>query len=195
MAEGRNVRQRYSIRLPDYDYSQSGVYFLTLCVHNRLCLFGDVLDGTMHLNELGKIVAAEWLRTPVVRPQVILDEQVLMPNHFHAIIAIENSRRGVLPYARPTFRSPSQTVGAVVRGFKSATTKQINEFRGTPGAVLWQRSFYEHVVRNDDELTRIRKYIDNNPLQWSLDRENPERGVYQNASTDGIESIFGGIRP
>jgi putative transposase len=93
------------------------------------------------------------------------------------------------------FHSPSHTLGAIVRGFKASTTKLINALQGTPGATLWQRNYYEHVVRNDNELQRIREYIANNPAQWTLDRENPEKGVYQYAPADGIESIFGGQRP
>ena len=195
MSQGNYSRQRHSFRLPYDDYSQSGVYFVTICVHDRRCMFGEVKDRATFLNELGQLVVSEWLRTPVVRPQAVLDQYVVMPNHVHAMIAIEDSRRGVSPYARPIFRSPSQTVGAIVRGFKSATTRRINEIRGTAGRMIWQRNYYEHVVRNDNELARIREYIANNPLQWSLDRENPEKGVYQYAPTDGIESIFGGFRP
>jgi putative transposase len=167
---GDNVdRQRRSIRLADYDYSQVGAYFVTLSVHDPACLFGEVVDGVMCLSELGQIVTSHWLRSPDNRPQVVLDEFVVMPNHFHAIVAIEGSRRGVLPYAHPKFHSPSQTVGAIVRGFKSATTKRINEIRGKPKTAVWQRNYYEHVVRNGSELIRIREYIVINPHQWSLD--------------------------
>ncbi len=195
MADDNVDRQRRSIRLADYDYSQDGTYFLTLCVHDRACLFGEVVDGVMRINELGQVTTSEWLRTPVLRTQVVPDEFVVMPNHFHAIITVEITSRGVLPYAHPRFRSPSQTVGAIVRGFKSATTKRINEIRGKPRTAVWQRNYYEHVIRNESELSRIREYIANNPHQWSLDRENPQKGVCQYAPTDGIEDIFGGIRP
>lgn len=149
----------------------------------------------MRLNDLGALVVSEWLRTATVRPQVALHEFVVMPNHFHAIVAIEDSRRGVLPYAHPRFQSPSQSVGSIVRGLKSATTTLINSARNSRGAPVWQRNYYEHVIRNESELTRIREYIANNPHQWALDRENPQKGVYLYAPTDGIEDIFGGIRP
>jgi putative transposase len=195
MVDDNVNRQRHSIRLPEYDYSQAEAYFVTLCVHERACLFGEIVGGAMQLNECGALVASEWSRTAVIRPQVVLDEFVVMPNHFHGIVMLEVSRRGVLPYARPSFQSPSQTIGAVIRGFKSATTKRINEIRGTVGVAVWQRNYYEHVIRHENELTRIREYVVNNPLQWSLDRENPGKGVYQYAPTDGIESIFGGTRP
>ena len=195
MADNNVDGHRRSIRLADYDYSQAGAYFVTFCVHDRGCLFGEAVDGLIRLNKCGQVITSEWLRTPVLRPPVVLDEFVVMPNHFHAIITIEESRRGVLPYAHPKFQSPSQTLGATVRGFKSVTTKLINATRNSPGAPVWQRNYYEHVIRNKSELTRIREYIVNNPLQWSLDRENPQKGVYQYAPTDGIEDVFGGIRP
>jgi REP element-mobilizing transposase RayT len=181
--------------MPDFDYGQVGAYFVTLSVQDRKCLFGEVVNDAMRVNEIGKIVADEWRRTPTMRPNVILDECVVMPNHFHALLALESSRRGVLNTPSGQFHSPSQTLGAILRGFKAATTKKINECRGRFGEVLWQRNFYEHVVRDEAELSRIREYIENNPTQWLLDRENPEMGVYQYAPTDGIESIFGGIRP
>jgi putative transposase len=96
---------------------------------------------------------------------------------------------------RMQLRSPSQTLGAVLRGFKAATTKYFRERQQHLQAVVWQRNYYEHVIRNDEELQRIREYIVNNPTQWALDRENPEKGVNQYAPTDGIEDIFGGHRP
>ncbi len=143
---GDNVdRQRRSIRLAHYDYSQDGAYFLTLCVHDRACLFGEVVDGVMFLNELGQMrhfrLASE---SSIIRPQIVLDEFVVMPNHFHAIVTVEISGRGVLPYAHPRFRSPSQSLGSIVRGFKSATTTVINSMQNSPGAPVWQRNFYEH---------------------------------------------------
>ncbi|MSP38495.1 MAG: transposase [Deltaproteobacteria bacterium] len=177
MVDGISNRQRRSIRLPHYDYGDAGAYFITLSVNNRACIFGDVVDGAMVLNDTGRIVVSEWIRTPTIRSQVALDEYVVMPNHFHALEAIESSRRGVLHTPSEKFHSPSQTLGAVVRGFKSATTKWINEMRGTPRAAVWQRNYYDHVLRNDEELQRVREYIVNNPAQWALDRENPEKGV------------------
>lgn len=193
--EGAFYRRRRSIRLPHYDYAQRGVYFITLCVQHRRSLFGDVIDGSMVLKNLGEIVATEWRRTSEIRPNIVVDEFVVMPNHLHGLIVMEPLRRGVSHTPGGKFRSPAQTVGAIVRGFKGSTTRLINELQGTPGVMLWQRNYYEHIVRDDRELQRIREYIANNPAQWALDRENPEKGVYQYAPTDGIEEIFGGIRP
>jgi REP element-mobilizing transposase RayT len=188
------ARRRRSVRLLHYDYGDAGAYFITLCVHHRACLFGAVVDGAMVLNDAGKIVAAEWHRTAVIRSQVTLDEFVVMPNHFHAMVTLESSRRGVWHTPYEKFQSPSQILRAIVRGFKAATTKRINEVRHAPGAPVWQRNYYEHVIRNENELDCMRQYVVNNPLQWSLDRENPEKGVYQYA-TDGIDEIVGGMRP
>ena len=163
---------RRSIRLPDFDYGQPGIYYVTLCAKNRACLFGDVISGEMRLSEIGRIVEDEWLKTPALRPQATLDRHVVMPNHLHGVIIIRE-RRGELPFApmlpasrapKPrSFRSPSQTLGAIVRGFKGSSAKRINAARNTPGGAVWQRNYYEHIVRSESELNRIRDYIRNNP--------------------------------
>ena len=135
------------------------------------------MNDQMVLNNAGRVVADEWQNTPHLRPNVELDEFVVMPNHCHGIVVITETRRGVLQYAptpeTPRLRSPSQTIGAIIRGFKSAVTKRINQMRGTPGVSVWQRGFYEHIIRNENEFNRTREYTANNPLQWELDRENP----------------------
>jgi len=173
-----DIHRRKSIRLKGYDYSKNGAYFITICIYNSECLLGKVVDGEMILSEYGEIVRNEWLKTEEIRKNVQLDNYVVMPNHFHSIIVI---CRGVLQYAPTTmnkiskFRSPSQTIGAIVRGFKSVATKEISKLNKTPGIPFWQRNYYEHIIRNENELTKIRAYIQNNPLKWSLDRENPNR--------------------
>src|SRR3990170_162851 len=208
MRYDRDKHRRRSVRLRGYDYGRAGAYFVTLCAHDRASLFGEIVDGVMRLNDLGRVVDSEWLKTPRMRPQVELDEHVVMPNHFHAILVVVDMGRGVLQYA-PTLRSPSLTVGAIVRGFKSAVTKRINQIRQTPGVAVWQRNYHEYVIRSEGELVRIRQYIADNPAQWELDRENPAvretermgdrslagRGVSPYAPTDDIETIFGGVRP
>ena len=183
------VYHRRSIRLKGYDYSQSGAYFVTICTHNRGLLFEE--------EEVRKILDKEWLNTGRIRQNVILDEFVVMPNHLHGIIMIT---QGVGAYCdvgaychtplRNQFKSPSKTVGAIIRGFKSTTTRQINLFHKTPGIPIWQRNYYDHIVRNEDEMNKIREYIKNNPLKWSLDRENPEK-----VGTDVLEDeIFRHVR-
>ncbi len=174
---------RRSIRLQDYDYSQNGAYFITLCAHNRECLFGEVVDGEMKLSALGQIVRDEWAKTSVIRTEIELDEFVVMPNHFHAIVLIiksdEQSRgnpvgaHGRAPLPAPTLSRPPKSLGALVAGFKSAATKHINELRDTPGAPVWQRNYYEHVIRNKSALNDIRSYIQTNPARWADDQENP----------------------
>jgi len=136
-------------------------------------MLGNVVNGEMRANKFERIIETEWLKTPQIRSSVELDEYVVMPNHFHAILFV--TRRGVSQYA-PTnkFRSPSQTIGSIIRGFKSAVTKRTNKLRNSPSTPVWQRNYYERVVRNENELNRIREYIQNNPLKWELDRENPE---------------------
>jgi REP element-mobilizing transposase RayT len=182
MKYASHKHHRRSIRLKGYDYSEEGGYFVTICTHNRECLFGEIVEGEMRLNEIGKIVKEEWLRTPIIRENVEFDEFVIMPNHLHCILFIVNKRRGVWQYT-PTkestnistpFRSPSKTIGAIVRGFKSATTKRVNEIHKISGIPLWQRNYYEHIIRNEEDLNNIRTYIDENPTDWYYDKENPE---------------------
>lgn len=190
----KEKHHRRSIRLKDYDYARNGAYFVTVCAFDHQCLFGEIINGEMKLEKFGQIVYDEWLRTAKLRPNVVLDVFIVMPNHFHAILIIDS--RGVLPYApAPTnFRSPSQTVGAIVRGFKSAVTKQINEIRSTPGLDVWQRNYYEHIIRNEHERSLIRQYIIYNPQKWEFDRENPANvGAYSNTPLqDEIQTILKG---
>lgn len=169
------TKHRRSIRLRGYDYSQVGAYFVTVCTKDRRCLFGNAADGEMQLNDAGRIVADEWIKTAEMRNNVELDEWVVMPNHFHGILVVTNGR-GTARRA-PTLEQFGQPVSGsiptIIRSFKSAVTKRINEMRGMPGAKSWQRNYYEHIIRNNDELNRIREYIANNPVQWGMDRENP----------------------
>ena len=175
-----------SIRLKGYDYTQQGAYFVTICTQDKKLLFSQIVDGNIILSEFGKIIENEWVKTGQIRKNVIIDEYVIMPNHLHGIIIIENdyyNRRGTLMRAddctpmcakTESFGKPvSGSLPTIVRGFKSTTTKQINKSRNIPEMSLWQRNYYEHVVRNDDDLSETREYIINNPLKWELDKENP----------------------
>ncbi|MEW6263934.1 MAG: transposase [Thermodesulfobacteriota bacterium] len=180
--------RRRSIRLPGRDYTAPGAYFVTCCTHDRSCLFGDVRDGEMLLNEFGEVAAAEWRRTPAVRSDIELDEWVVMPNHLHGIIWIEASRaargrprpNGVSPLhggswahgCAPLRRTP-RSLGSLIAGFKSITTKRINELRPTARQPVWQRNYHEHIIRDDESLNRIRQYICDNPGRWLEDPENP----------------------
>ena len=180
MAYNPHIHHRRSIRLKGYDYSQAGAYFITLCTQNREHLFGEIIAGEIKLNPFGQIAYEEWLKTPQLRPQVALDVFVIMPNHMHGILLITPATStGVSHtplYTSPIsdkdvcdmpLRSPSNTIGAIVRGYKSAVTKQINMLR--PGCSIWQRNYYEHIIRNEQAYHNISEYIINNPLKWEAD--------------------------
>ncbi len=176
---------RRSIRLKGYDYTQPGAYFITICTKDRAHLFGEVVNGEMRLNDAGRIVWEEWFKTATLRPYVQLneDEFVVMPNHIHGIIWIVDdvgaTRRVAPTRVAPTMDAPhgpkSGSIGAIIGQFKSVTTKRINDLRGTPGVPVWQRNYYEHIIRNEEALERIRTYIQTNPLRWAFDRENLAR--------------------
>lgn len=171
---------RRSIRLQGYDYSRAGAYFVTICTQDGECLFGEIGDGAMRLNDAGKIVAAEWLNTAEIRAEIELDEWVIMPNHVHGILVI--SGRGDRPVHkgdRPVAPTgpKARSIGAVMAGFKSVVTKRVNELRRTPGAKLWQRNYWEHIVRDEIDLHRIREYISNNPGRWEMDKLYRPTGV------------------
>jgi len=168
------IQGRQSLRINRYNYAQAGAYFITICTFEKLELFGHITDGTMVINDLGQIVGEEWIKTPIIRPNILLDQFIVMPNHVHGIIIINHEiRRGVLQYA-PTNKlcSPSQTIGAIIRGYKSATTKRINEHRQTPKRYVWQRNYFDHIIRNDRDLNNIQQYIVNNPAKWDNDEYN-----------------------
>jgi REP element-mobilizing transposase RayT len=159
---------RVSLRLQGYNYSSAGLYFITICTKDRECLFGEIADGQMLMNGFGMIVKKEWLKTPTIRPNIELDDFVIMPNHFHGIIRIKDDRRGGVT---PPLQNP--TLGEIVGYFKYQTTKQINVQRNCPGQIIWQRGYYDHIVCDDRDLNRVREYIQNNPLTWDTDENNP----------------------
>jgi REP element-mobilizing transposase RayT len=156
--------RRRSLRLPGYDYSQAGAYFITACIHNRAMLFGEVIDDDVRLNEMGTIVQQTWDDLPTHYRGIDLDAFIVMPNHVHGIIILadQSERRHAIP--------------EIVRGFKTFSARRVNERAGKNG-VRWQRGYYEHVVRNEKGLDRIRAYIANNPARWADDPENISRAV------------------
>jgi REP element-mobilizing transposase RayT len=171
-------RNRRSIRLQGYDYSQAGAYFVTICTQNRECLFGEIADRQMVLNDAGKIVADEWMKIAEISNEIELGKWVVMPNHFHGILVINDSVGAIheSPLQMTVTQRRNMALPKLIGRFKMLSSKRINETRNTPGAKLWQRNYYEHIIRNDDELNRIREYIINNPAQWEMDRENPMMG-------------------
>ncbi len=180
---------RRSVRLKGYDYAQPGAYFVTICTQNRECLFGENVAGKMRLNALWEIVRGEWFRSAEIRAEIELhpDEFVVMPNHIHGIVWIIShddeysvGAHGGAPQNGPNvgahchapLRRPPRSLGSFIAGFKSAVTKRINQRRGTPGAPVWQRNYYEHIIRDERALNAIRRYIAENPMRWHLDRYN-----------------------
>jgi putative transposase len=222
---------RRSIRLPGYDYSEAGAYFVTICIHNRLCLFGNISDGKMALTDSGLMAQTTWYELPKFYPGVQVDAFQIMPNHLHGIIILQGinyqSSVGAGPRACPNMAGQPQgvaptrnqmNVGAgpcarpdqgikgqeqktgqarrpaptkilslpdVVHHFKTMTTKRyidgVKQWGWAPfPGKLWQRNYYEHIIRNEKEMNEIREYIANNPKQWDLDQENPNAQIMGN---------------
>jgi len=183
MNNDRVLPARRSIRLRDYDYRSAGAYFVTVCAEGRRCLFGGVGDGSMQLSADGELVRRCWQEVPSHFPAVELDEWQIMPNHLHGILLITQGPASEAPSSlhRPQTnrpRPPSPRAGSlavIVGSFKAAATRAIRGRIGQPSAAVWQSNYYEHVIRNEDSLNRIREYVTTNPLRWQLDRENPSR--------------------
>jgi REP-associated tyrosine transposase len=166
---------RRSIRLRDYDYSQQGAYFVTVCTWQRECLFGEIDNGEMNLTEYGEIVMKCRNAIPDHFPYVTTDEFVIMPNHIHGVVFIVRARHAV-PLRRigEQFAKPvSGSLSTIIRSFKSVVTKSINTISDTPGMPVWQRNYYEHVIRDEDDFARIRQYIADNATKWGEDENNP----------------------
>ena len=170
---------RRSIRIPGYDYAQEGWYFITICTYQREKLFGEIINKNIKLNKYGKIVYDEWIKSSKIRHEIEINEFIIMPNHLHGIIKIigNNCGRGYRPVAPtntygviiPSGPYP-KSIGSLIAGFKSSATKQINIIRQTPGSRIWQRNYWEHIIRDEKDLNRIRQYIINNPLKWPEDK-------------------------
>jgi len=206
------THHRRSIRLRGFDYTSGGQYFVTICTRNKDCLFGEVINDQIQLNEEGKIVWDCWMDIPRHFPNVIVYNEafVVMPNHIHGIVEIAEGQdvnckgkvceskkmtldcrgkacinekilsdcRGVACYApteeRMSVISPKpSSLGVIIRSFKSAVSQRINQLWDTPGQTIWQRNYFEHVIRNEKELEKICTYILNNPSSWPQDEENP----------------------
>lgn len=163
---------RRSIRLKGYDYSQAGAYFVTLVTYQRDCLFGEIRDAKMALNDFGTIADECWRAIPDHFQLVELGAHVIMPNHVHGVIVIRESvgARHASPLQPPRGPAP-RSLGAIVGSFKSAVTKRIGRELNATG--IWQRNYYEHIIRNEKDLQRITDYIETNPLRWNEDDENP----------------------
>jgi putative transposase len=172
MSFNPDKHRRRSIRLPKYDYTQAGEYFITICSFDRLPIFGEIRNQCLELNVFGDIVAQVWSGLPRSFPGLELDEFVVMPNHFHGVVRLQRQ----LPQAQewPLEESPKGTqpgsVGAIVQNFKSVSTRRINQARGIPGGRVWQRNYYECIIPDYLARSRIRQYILNNPRSWKQDK-------------------------
>jgi putative transposase len=151
------MRRRKQIRLKGYDYLSDGTYFITICTKNREEIFGKIVNNEIYMKHYGDIVLECWKELPKHYPSIILDEFIVMPNHVHGIIIIIND---------------------IVGAFKSFSARRINEIRNTQGKPVWQRNYYDHIIRNKKSLNRIREYIITNSKRWQWDKNNPE-GVNQ----------------
>lgn len=189
---------RQSVRLRAHDYAAGGTYFVTICAEGRECLFGEVRDAEMRVNAIGLIVEREWVRASELRPEVEIDVFCVMPNHLHGLVTIRPADDGDVAgrqclsvgevevgnqaHSGVPLREPggppirkARSLSSIVGQFKAGSTRAINEVRGTPCVRVWQRGFYEHVVRDDADFARIADYIVTNPERWDTDDENPHR--------------------
>jgi REP element-mobilizing transposase RayT len=194
---GQRIKGRRTLRLSGYDYSIYGPYYVTICTHKKRCLFGKVINGEMVLNQVGRIVNDEWIKAGESRGDLELDEWVLMPNHLHGIVSIiEDSPVAIrelplhgtvetedsLPepdiFTRAAYEFPVRTdirkrrnmiLPKFIGRFKMLSSKRVNSLRGTPGKPLWQKSYWDRIIRDEKDLNRIRSYIRNNPSQWEKD--------------------------
>jgi REP element-mobilizing transposase RayT len=157
---------RKSIRLLGYDYSQLGAYFVTICVHNRKSLFGQIVNSEMTLNNLGLLAETAWMDLPNHFSSIEVDTFIVMPNHTHGIIIIRDTRNIISSSPRPSLAS-------IVGSYKATVSRNINRLRQTPDAQVWQRNYYQHIIRDNKELHDIRHYIVENPASWAKDRVNP----------------------
>jgi putative transposase len=205
MAYQLRMHNRHSLRLPGYDYSWPGLYYVTICTYHRYHIFGKVIDGQMHLSVFGEIVKEEWLRSASIRKELYLDAYQIMPHHIHGIVGIMGTKMMLCsevsggatgqspppdPISPPDPMFPPRTtfinvhsptmntrpngpgkrsLSSFIAGFKAAVTVRINALRNSPSMPVWQRNYYEHIVRDIDDLIRIRAYIRENPEKWTKD--------------------------
>jgi putative transposase len=185
MAFDPEIHHRRSVRMPAFDYAGSSYYAVTICTQDKACLFGDVVDWKMRLNDVGEMINENWLALRHRFSFVKLDEYIIMPNHLHGIIGFVGA--GLAPPACNTTIpgegvdagdprvAPTRKIvlGEVIGAFKSITTIAINRLFGDVGQKIWQRNYYEHVIRNEHDLMTHHDYIVNNPARWQLDEYNP----------------------
>jgi len=177
---------RRSIRLQGHDYASAGAYYVTIVVWHRECLFGEVVNREMRLSKFGLVAKQQWEKLPKRFPNIELGAYMIMPNHMHGIIVITDGRGTAenlhVLDGESSRRAPTQeqyqkpvkgSIPTMIRSYKSAVSYRINLMRGSDGVPVWQRNYYEHVIRNQTDLQNKTDYIDANPLLWDEDDENP----------------------
>lgn len=176
-----SYKQHKQYRLKTHDYAQAGYYFVTICVRNHQCLFGEVENEKVNLSQIGIVAQRFWRKIPKVFPNVTLDAFVVMPNHVHGIIAMYRKCRNVAVqrsyegnHKRMSQISPKpQSLSTIIRSYKSICTKTINEMQNEI-YFQWQPRFHDRIIRNEKELNTIREYIKNNPLKWDIEKNSIE---------------------
>ena len=159
-----------SIHLKNWDYSSDGFYYITVCTKDRQHIFGDIINGKMLLSAHGEIVKKCWVDLPDHYINLILDVFVIMPNHIHGIMIIDNDRiveTGLKPVS--TYNGTRHGIFEFIRAIKTFSSKRMNKLDDTSGKTRWQSRFYDHIIRNEKNLTAIREYIENNPTNWEKD--------------------------
>ncbi len=179
-------RRRKRLRVREYDYSQVGAYFVTICTKNREHLFGEIIEGAMYSSPLGNLVQQCWNDLTKHYPNIDLDTFVIMPNHVHGIIFILNSTVGAIhesPLPTNILERRRMLLPRIIGRFKMHSAKRINQLRQTPGDAVWQRNYFEHIIRDERSRNKIREYVMTNPERWQYDKENREK-----TGTDAIDT-------
>ena len=173
-------KNRKQLRLRHFDYGNPGAYYITICTHERKRFLSRIENECVHLTNFGKIVNEELLKTVEMREYLLVDAFVIMPNHLHAILFFHDRAAAPLSAdhdtgARSFGGSQRHSLSSVIANFKAAATNRIRKETGKKEAIIWQKGFYEHIIRDEKDPLRIRDYILSNPLNWSIDEENPDR--------------------
>jgi len=180
---GEYFQDKYRVkttRLSHWDYASEGLYYVTICTKDRICCLCNIKDDRVYLSEIGKIVHEEWLETPIIRPDVLLDDFIIMPNHVHGIIKLPKNNDFDTQKRRDAQRRVStrefgplqpKSLSAIINNFKGSVKRKCNQ--NDLAFFTWQSRYYEHIIRDEDDLAHIKKYIANNPIKWSEDRNNP----------------------
>lgn len=174
------IKRRRSIRLKGYDYSRAGLYFITICTWNQIKLFGKIENDRMCVSIYGEVAEREWQKTGELRPYISQHEYIIMPNHIHGIIEIKNylsidcrgtACRAQIPPSEEKYGKPTEnTIPTIIRSYKAAVTKKVRELMNDSKVNIWQKNYYEHIIRNEESYLKISEYIMSNPMKWNLDK-------------------------